>query len=83
MSFPGKDIGFHLAKKGDVGYIGHFGPSGMATSVLDVSDRSNPTLIRQWESRPGGHCHKTQVADGLLLTNYEAFRGGSPDRVGR
>ena len=74
--------GMQVMKEVDVLYVGHFGPSGMATSVLDASDPANLQLIRQWPARPGGHCHKTQVADGLLLTNYEAFRGGSPDRVG-
>jgi hypothetical protein len=74
--------GMQVMRAGDALYVGHFGPSGMATSVLDASDPTDLKLVRQWKARPGGHCHKVQVADGLLLTNYEAFRGGAPDRVG-
>ncbi len=74
--------GMQVMVEGDVAYVGHFGPSGMATSVVDVSRLDQPRVIRQWRAPEGGHCHKTQVADGLLLTNYEAFRGGMPNRVG-
>jgi len=74
--------GMQLMRSGDALYVGHFGPSGMGTSVLDVSDPSEPRLVTQWRAPQRGHNHKVQVADGLLLTNFEAFRGGSPDRVG-
>lgn len=74
--------GMQVMVSGEVAYVGHFGPSGMATSVVDVSRIDRPRVVRQWRSPEGGHCHKTQVADGLLLTNYEAFRGGHPERVG-
>lgn len=74
--------GMQLMRSGDALYVGHFGPSGMGTSVLDASDPSSPRLVTQWRAPEGGHNHKVQVADGLLLTNFEAFRGGSPDRVG-
>lgn len=66
----------------DALYVGHFGPSGMGTSILDVSDAAAPTLVRQIEAPQGAHTHKVQVADGLLLTNHEAFRGGRPERTG-
>lgn len=69
-------------RHGDTLYVGHFGPSGMGTSVLDVSDPSNPKLVGQWPAPEGAHTHKVQVADGLLLVNHEAFRGGEPERVG-
>jgi len=71
-----------LMRFGDALYVGHFGPSGMGTSVLDASDPTDLKLVTQWKAPAGGHNHKVQVADGLLLTNFEAFRGGSPDRVG-
>ncbi len=74
--------GMQVMRSGDTLYVGHFGPSTMGTSVLDVSDVTNPRLVHQIRAPEGGHTHKVQVADGLLLTNHEAFRGGMPDRVG-
>ncbi len=74
--------GMQVIREGDALYVGHFGPSGMGTSVLDASDLTNLRLVRQWRAPVGGHNHKVQVADGLLLTNFEAFRGGEPERVG-
>ena len=67
---------------GDALYVGHFGPSGMGTSILDISDPISPLVVRQLEAAPGAHNHKVQVAEGLLLVNHEAFRGGNPERVG-
>lgn len=68
--------GMQVLREGDALYVGHFGPTGMGTSILDVSDVTNPTVVRQWEAPPGTHTHKVQVADGLLLVNHEQFRGG-------
>jgi hypothetical protein len=64
-----------VLRHGDALYVGHFGISGMGTTVLDVSDPSSPRVIRQWPAPPGTHMHKVQVADGLLLVNQERFRG--------
>jgi hypothetical protein len=74
--------GMQVMRSGDTLYVGHFGPSKMGTSILDVSDVANPRLVHQMGAPEGGHTHKVQVADGLLLTNHEAFRGGMPERVG-
>lgn len=74
--------GMQVMRSGDTLYVGHFGPSKMGTSILDVSDVANPRLVHQMRAPEGGHTHKVQVADGLLLTNHEAFRGGMPERVG-
>ncbi len=68
--------GMQVLREGDALYVGHFGPSGMGTSILDVSDPTQPTVVRQWPAPPGSHTHKVQVADGLLLVNHEQFRGG-------
>lgn len=78
----GHGDGMQVMRAGDALYVGHFGPSGMGTSVLDATDPADLRLVRQWAAPAGGHNHKVQVADGLLLTNFEAFRGGSPGRVG-
>ncbi|MGI9647446.1 MAG: LVIVD repeat-containing protein [Acidimicrobiia bacterium] len=70
----GSGDGMQLMRAGDVLYVGHFGPSGMGTSILDVSDHTSPRLVRQWRAPANSHTHKVQVADGLLLTNHERFR---------
>jgi hypothetical protein len=74
--------GMQLMRSGDALYVGHFGPSGMGTSILDVSDESNPELVRQWRAPANSHNHKVQVADGLLLTNHERFRSDYPWSAG-
>lgn len=74
--------GMQVMRSGDALYVGHVGPSGMGTSVLDASDPTDPRLVRQWRAPEGAHTHKVQVADGLLLVNEEAFRGGRPARAG-
>ena len=74
--------GMQVMRDGEALYVGHFGPSGMGTSVLDASDPSDLQLAHQMPAPRGGHSHKVQVADGLLLTNHEAFRGNTPERVG-
>lgn len=77
-SLNGHGDGMQVVRHGDALYVGHFGPSGMGTAVLDVSDRARPRVVRQWPAPPGSHTHKVQVADGLLLVNEEQFRGGEP-----
>lgn len=74
--------GMQVMRHADALYVGHFGPSGMGTSILDVSDPSTPRLVEQWAAPHGSHTHKTQVADGLLLVNHEQFRGGVPYSAG-
>lgn len=74
--------GMQVMRAGDALYVAHFGPSGMGTSILDISDPTDPVLVKQMPSPEGAHTHKVQAADGLLLTNHEAFRGGVPERTG-
>jgi hypothetical protein len=74
--------GMQVLREGDALYAGHFGPSGMGTSILDVTDPAAPSLVRQWRAPGGSHTHKVQVADGLLLVNHEQFRGGEPYSAG-
>jgi hypothetical protein len=71
--------GMQVMRAGDAVYVGHFGPSGMGTSVLDAADLR---LVTQWKAPHGSHTHKVQVADGLLLVNHEQFRGGNPYSAG-
>jgi hypothetical protein len=78
----GAGDGMQLLREGDALYVGHFGVSGMGTSILDVSDPAAPRLVDQWPAPGGTHTHKVQVADGLLLVNHEQFRGGDPYSAG-
>ncbi len=78
----GHGDGMQVMREGDALYVGHFGPSGMGTSILDVADLTEPRLVTQWPAPPGGHSHKVQVADGLLLVNHEQFRGGNHSSAG-
>ncbi len=75
--------GMQVLREGDALYVGHFGTSGMGTSILDVSDPAAPELVRQWRAPPGTHTHKVQVADGLLLVNHEVFPYGSSPPPGQ
>jgi hypothetical protein len=74
--------GMQVLREGDALYVGHFGVSGMGTSILDVSDPARPRLVEQIPAPPGTHTHKVQVADGLLLVNEEQFKGGDPYAAG-
>jgi len=74
--------GMQVVREGDALYVGHFGVTGMGTSVLDVSDPSAPRLAAQWRAPAGTHTHKVQVADGLLLVNEEQFRGCADHAAG-
>jgi hypothetical protein len=78
----GRGDGMQVLREGDALYVGHFGPSGAGTSVLDASDPTGLRLVTQWDAPPGSHTHKVQVADGLLLVNHEQFRGGDPYSAG-
>ena len=69
----GHGDGMQLMRAGDVLYVGHFGTSGMGTSILDVADPAKPVLVAQWPSPARTHTHKVQVAGGLLLVNHEKF----------
>jgi hypothetical protein len=74
--------GMQVMPFGDALYVGHFGPSGMGTSIIDIADVTAPRLVRQWRAPGGTHTHKVQVAEGLLLVNHEQFRGGDPYSAG-
>lgn len=72
--------GMQVLRHRDALYVGHTGPSGMGTSILDVGDPARPRIVRQWPAPPDTHTHKVQIGDGLLLTNEEQFPlGGEPD----
>lgn len=66
--------GMQVMRHGDALYVGHYGKSGMGTTVLDVSDPEHPRIVDQWPAPAGTHTHKVQVADTYMLVNEERFR---------
>jgi hypothetical protein len=66
--------GMQVVRHRDALYVGHYGKSGMGTTVLDVRDAAHPRIVDQWPAPPGTHTHKVQVADELLLVNEERFQ---------
>lgn len=74
--------GMQVQRLGDALYVGHAGTTGAGTSILDVSDPGELSVVTQLMAPAGSHTHKVQVADGLLLVNHEQFRGGSPYSAG-
>jgi hypothetical protein len=78
----GRGDGMQVMRHREALYVAHFGPNGMGTSILDVSELRSPRLVSQLEAPVGAHNHKVQIADDLMLVNHEAFRGGRPARVG-
>jgi hypothetical protein len=51
-------------------YCGHLAP-GAGTSIVDVRDPSRPKLLDGLPGARGAFSPKVQVADGLLIVNYE------------
>lgn len=55
-------------------FIGHMKPP-MGTSIIDVRDPANPTVIAHVEpSDEWSHTHKVRVAGNLMITNVEQDR---------
>ena len=67
--------------EGDIAYIGHI-EDGVGTSIVDVADPANPTLIAKVDVSPGYHAHKVRSANGLMLVNREKLRQSAVGRGG-
>ncbi len=61
----------HVNVVGDYAFVGHMGGDRVGTSIVDVSDISDPRVVAQIETPVGTHSHKVQVVDDLLLVNHE------------
>ncbi|MFP7671883.1 LVIVD repeat-containing protein [Marivita sp. S0852] len=62
--------GGQVVVQGDYAYIGHMkAPHG--TSILDVSDPTNPKVVSHVEPPEWSHTHKVRVAGDLMITNVE------------
>ena len=67
----GSGDGMQVIKYGQYAYVAHVGKSKMALSILDVSDPSNPRLLRQIPRPPNTHNHKVQIVGDTLIQNSE------------
>lgn len=62
--------GGQVVVQGDYAYIGHMkAPHG--TSILDVSDPTDPKVVSHIEPPEWSHTHKVRVAGDLMITNVE------------
>ena len=67
----GHGDGMHVNVKDGLAYVAHMGESRVGTSIVDVSNPSNPRVVRQLETPVGTHSHKVQIVDDVLVVNYE------------
>jgi len=74
--------GMQLMLKDHYLFVGHLGTIG--TSIVDVSDPTNPTVVNQLTIPPFTHTHKVQIAGDILIINYEKHGKGTdmPPRAG-
>ncbi len=63
-----------------IAYIGHMNPP-FATSILDVSDPTNPKILSRIEAKPHTHSHKARACGGLMLSNRELYAGSVPGYI--
>lgn len=61
----------HVNVADGIAYVGHMGESRVGTSILDVSDPTNPRLLHQIQTPIGTHSHKVQIQGDVLVVNYE------------
>lgn len=67
----GHGDGMHINLKDGHAFVAHMGDSRIGTSVVDVSDPTNPRVVTQIETPPGTHSHKAQIVGDVLAVNYE------------
>lgn len=63
----------HVNFHGDFAYVGHMGDSSAGTSIVDVSDPTNPRVVNQLKKPDGIRSHKVQITGDLMLVNYEGY----------
>ncbi|WP_168626725.1 hypothetical protein [Cryobacterium sp. BB307] len=60
-------------------YVGHMGDRSIGTSVVDISDPTNPRVVYQMEKPDGVRTHKVQILGDILLVNQEIYPNAQPD----
>jgi hypothetical protein len=65
--------------EGNILYVGHMRhPTG--TTIVDVSDPTQPRELARIELPPGWHSHKVRVANDVMIVNHERQGGdGNPE----
>src|SRR5947209_4244732 len=63
-------------------YVAHMETLGL--SIVDISDPSQPRVVRQLENPAGSsiHSHKVQIVGDLMVVNQEGFMNGPPVETG-
>ncbi len=68
--------------QGTLAVIGHIDPP-YATTLVDVSDITKPTILSRIKTWPGTHSHKARLCGNTLIINVEKYRGWKKgDKVG-
>ena len=80
-----KVVGFHdlpgggqVVVRNNIAYVGHVKPPD-GTSIIDVSDPSNPRELARISVPEGTLSHKVRVENELMLVNREVFPIGRVD----
>ena len=66
-----------VAKRGGeyIAFVGHM--QGMGTSIVDVTDPTNPRVISKIPAPENTHSHKVRVCGDVMLVNNEQLNGKS------
>ena len=80
-----KEVGFfdcagggQIRVDGTTAYIGHMA-NPFGTSIVDVSDPKNPTLLSHTGMPEGTHSHKVHARDNIMVRNHELIGPGKPE----
>ena len=72
----------HVNVVGVHAFVGHMGQTRLGTSILDVSDPSQPRVVAQIQAPDGIHTHKVQVVDDVMLVNHERYGSSTTGQGG-
>lgn len=78
---PGAGKTMQLMTYGNYLYVGNMIP-GIGVQILDVSNPKDPRLVGQLPAYKNTLCSKLQIADDLMIVNYENRNWGEAQRVG-
>ena len=72
VGFLDLEGGGQVTVQGDYAYVGHMAPP-LGTSIVDVSNPSDPRVVAQLNVPQDIHSHKVRVMDDVMLVNHERF----------
>ena len=70
LDIPG---GGQVVVQGNYAYVGHMKPP-LGTSIIDISDPTNPKVVSHVDPPEWSHTHKVRVAGDIMITNVEQDR---------